>query len=79
LKFPKKVVLRTLKHLKNIKDKNLIAINVIEFVIVPITYCAASTVVITEHVTVDSRPVLTAPQPMCEIQAHERPEELEDS
>ena len=29
--FPKDVVLRTLKHLKNNKDKNLIPINVIGF------------------------------------------------
>ena len=46
--FPKKVVLRTLNHLKNNKDKNLISINVLKFVIVIIKYCAALTVVLTE-------------------------------
>ena len=34
--FPKVVVLRTLKHLKNNKDKNLTSVNVLEFVIVVI-------------------------------------------
>ena len=56
--FPKDVVLRTLKHLKNNKDKNLISINVLEFVIVIINYCAAWTVVAAGQVTDDPHPVL---------------------
>ena len=55
---PREVVLRTLKHMKNDKDKNMISINVLEFVIVIINYCAALTVVLTEHVTDDPHPVL---------------------
>ena len=39
--FPKEVVLCTLKHLKNNKDKNLISFNVLKFVMVVINYCAA--------------------------------------
>ena len=56
--FPKDVVLRTLKHLKNNKDKNLISINVLEFVIVIMNYCAAWTVVVAGQVTADPHPVL---------------------
>ena len=56
--FPKDVVLCTLKHLKNNKDKNLISINVLKFVIVIINYYAALTVVAIEHVTDDPHPVL---------------------
>ena len=44
--------------MKNNKDKNLISINVLEFVIVIINYCAALTVVVTEHVTDDPHLVL---------------------
>merc|ERR1712086_1116135 len=56
--FPKDVVLRTLKHLKNNKDKNLISINVLEFVIVIMNYCAAWTVVVAGQGTDDPHPVL---------------------
>ena len=56
--FPKKVVLCTLKHLKKNKDKNLISINVLEFAVVIINYCAALTVVFTENVTDNLHTVL---------------------
>ena len=56
--FRKDVVLRTLKHLKNNKDNNLIPINVLEFEIVIINYHAALIVVLTEHVTNNPYPVL---------------------
>ena len=42
LKFPVEVVLRTLKHLPDNKNGRLISINVLEFVVVIIDYCAAS-------------------------------------
>ena len=58
VKFPREVVLRTLKHLPNNKDGRLISINVLEFVVVSIDYCAALTVVTTENVTDDPHPIL---------------------
>ena len=58
VKFPAEVVLRTLKHLSDNKDGNLISINVLEFVVVIIDYCAALTIVMTENVTDDPHPVL---------------------
>ena len=50
--------LRTLKHLPDNKDGRLISINVLEFVVVIIDYCAALTIVMTENVTDDPHPVL---------------------
>ena len=58
MQFPIEVVLRTLKHLPNNKEGNLISINVLEFVVVIIDYCAALTVVMTRHVTDDPHPIL---------------------
>ena len=58
VRFPKDVVRRTLKYLKDNKDKNLISINVLKFVIVIINYCAAWTVVVEGRVTDDPHPVL---------------------
>ena len=57
-KFPSEVVLRTLKHLPDNKDGRLISINVLEFVVVIIDYCAALTVITAEHVTYDHHPIL---------------------
>ena len=54
----KKAIPCTLKHLKNNKDKNLISINVLKFASVIINYCAALTVVATEHITDNPHPVL---------------------
>ena len=53
VQFPIEVVLRSLKHLPNNKDGNFISINVLEFVVVIIDYCAALTVVMTKDVTED--------------------------
>jgi len=58
LEFPEDVVNRTLLHRKNNEDGQLISINVLEFVTVIINYCAALTVLKTEHVTNDPYPVL---------------------
>jgi len=58
LEFDDDVIQRTLKHLKNNSDGQLISINVLEFVTVIINYCAALTVVTTECVTDDPHPVL---------------------
>ena len=58
VKFPMEVVLRTLKYLPGNSDGNLISINVLQFVVVIIDYCAALTVVMAENVTDDSHPVL---------------------
>jgi hypothetical protein len=56
--FPEEVVKRTLLHRKNNEDGKLISINVLEFVVVIINYCAAYTVITTEHVTDDPYPVM---------------------
>ena len=58
IKFPKEVVLRTLRYLPDNKSGRLISINVLEFVVVIIDYCAALTVIMTESVTDDPYPVL---------------------
>ena len=58
LKFPDAVVERSLKHLKDNRDSNLISINVLEFLTVTIDYCAAYTVVTSMDVTDDPHPVL---------------------
>ena len=58
VKFPLEVVLRTLKHFPNNKDGRLISINVLEFVVVIIDYCAALTVVTIENVTDYPHPIL---------------------
>ena len=58
IRFPLKVVLRTLKYLPDNKSGNLISINVLEFVVVIIDYCAALTVILLEDVTDDPHPVL---------------------
>ena len=58
IKFPSEVVFRTLKYLPNNKNGRLISINVLEFVVVIIDYCAALTVITTENVTEDPHPIL---------------------
>ena len=58
VKFPTEVILRTLKHLSDNKKGNLISINILEFVVVIIDYCAALTVIMTENVTDDPYPIL---------------------
>ena len=57
VEFPDEVVRRTLKHFPNNDDKKLIPINVMEFLIVIINYCAALTVILTENITDDPYPV----------------------
>ena len=58
LEFPEAVIRHTLKYLKDNTNKNLISINVLEFVTVIIDYCAAYTVITTQNVTDDPHPVL---------------------
>ena len=58
IQFPNEVVRRTLKHVPNGMSDNFISINVLEFVIVIINYCAALVVVLTENATDDPHPVL---------------------
>ena len=58
LQFPETVVRRTLKYLKDNRKKDLISINVLEFLTVIIDYCAAHTVITTQNVTDDPHPVL---------------------
>ena len=58
LQFPIAVVQCTLKYLKDNSNKDLISINVLEFLTVIIDYCAAYTVITTQHVTDDPHPVL---------------------
>jgi hypothetical protein len=58
LKFPESVVKRTLLHLKDNRDSNLISINVLEYLTVIIDYCAAYVIVTTMDVTDDPHPVL---------------------
>ena len=58
IKFPLEVVFKTLKYLPDNKSGKLISINVLEFVVVIIDYCAALTVILTEDVTDDPHPVL---------------------
>ena len=57
-KFPSEVVFRTLKYLPNNKNGRLISINVLEFVVVIIDYCAALTVITAENVREDPHPIL---------------------
>ena len=56
--FPTEIVRRTMRYLQDNKDKNLISINVLEFVTVIIDFCATYTVVTTKNVTEDPHPVL---------------------
>ena len=58
IQFPDEIVQRTLKHLSNNESNNFISINVLEFLVVIINYCAALTVVTTERFTDDPHPVL---------------------
>ena len=58
INFPFEVVFRTLKYLPDNKNRRLISINVLEFVVVIIDYCAALTVITTENVTEDPHPIL---------------------
>ena len=53
IKFPTEVVLRTLRYLPDNKSGRLISINVLEFVLDIIDFCAALTVVMIEDVTGD--------------------------
>ena len=57
LLWPKKVYRRTKKFLENNKKGNFISINVLEFVVVIINYCAALHILQTEHPTEDPHPV----------------------
>ena len=56
--FPTEISRCTPRYLQDNKDKNLISINVLEFVTVIIDFCAAYTVVTTEILTEDPHPVL---------------------
>jgi hypothetical protein len=58
VEFSKEVVVRTLKHMPNGNDGRLISINVLEYVIVIISYYAALTVIMTQNVTDDPHPIL---------------------
>ena len=58
IKFPEAVMRLTLRHLTDNRDSNLISINVLEFLTVIVDYCAAYTVITTEHFTDDPHPVL---------------------
>ena len=49
--FLKKIVLRSLTYPKYNKGRHLILINVINFIVVVINYCAALTVVTTGNMT----------------------------
>ena len=58
IQFPEQIVRHTLKHLPDGKSADFVSINVLEFVIVIIDYCAALVAVMTENVTEDPYPVL---------------------
>ena len=58
LKFHAAVVKRTLVHLKDNRDSNLISFNVLKYLTVIIDYCAAYLIVTTMDVTDDPHPVL---------------------
>ena len=58
IQFPEQIVRHTLKHLPDGKSADFVSINVLEFVIVIINYCAALVAVLTENVTEDPYPVL---------------------
>ena len=58
LYFPDKVVERTLLHNRYGRNGQLISINVLEFVVVAISYAAAYTVVTTEQVTDNPCPIV---------------------
>ena len=58
IRFPDQIIRRTLRYLSNNSDKNLISINVLEFVVVIINYCGALTLITTERFTSDPHPVL---------------------
>ena len=58
LYFPDKVVQRTLLHNRDGRNGQLISINVLEFVVVVISYAAAYTAVTTEQVTDDPCPIV---------------------
>jgi hypothetical protein len=55
---PDKVIQRTLLHNRDDRNGQLISINVLEFVVVVISYAAAYTVVTTEQVTDDPCPIV---------------------
>ncbi len=56
--FPDKVVQRTLRFKTNNNNSMLVLINVLEFVMVIINYCAALHVVRTSPITDDPHPVI---------------------
>jgi hypothetical protein len=58
LTIPKKVLQQTLIHKKDNKDGLLISINVLEFVMVTINYCASLYVFTTKNITDDLHPIL---------------------
>ena len=58
IKFPDKIVQRTLLHNKNNKDGKLISINVLEYVTVIIDYCASLETIRTTSFTPDLHPVV---------------------
>jgi hypothetical protein len=58
LPFPEEVKLRTLLHKQDNADGGLISINILEFVIVIINYCAALHMVLSTNPTNDPYPVL---------------------
>ena len=58
MQFPEDVVKRTLIHLKDNRNDDLVSINVLEFVTVIINYLMSLHVVRTEQVTDDPHPIL---------------------
>jgi hypothetical protein len=58
LPFPPKIIQRTLIHKKDNKDGLLISINVLEFVMVIINYCASLHMFTMKNITDDQQPVL---------------------
>ena len=58
LDFPDEVKQRTLLHVKDNSDDQLISINVLEFVTVILNYCAILHVVMTTNITDDPHPVV---------------------
>ena len=58
IEFPEEIKLRTLLHMKDNADGNLISINVLEYVTVIINYCATLHMVSTTAPTKDPHPVV---------------------
>ena len=58
IQVPDKIVRLALRHLSDNRDKNLISINVLEFVIKVVNYCGALLLITTKRFTSDPRPVL---------------------